>query len=830
MFFRAFYAIPPLTNEKGLPTNALYGFLNMTLKLLRDVKPDYLAFCFDRKERSFRFDLYDQYKAHRDEMPDDLALQVPYIRKMTDVLGIKAIDAEGFEADDVIGTLTSFGKEHELEVVIVSGDKDFAQLITQNVVMFDTMKDVRYTVSGVKDKWGIEPHQMIDYLSLVGDNSDNIPGVKGIGAKGAQKLLSEYESLDGIYKNLEAISGKSIKQKLIDGKEMAFLSQKLVTIHQTIPLKIELEEFKRRELDMTAVTELLLELGFKNILKNFQTTTNAPAAAPAPEAAKKIRKAKRGPLALISFAEFMNTVQAYSDVSLFESINGLHIAHKQVVAQVDISGPEFSKILGQKHYRYSGFDIKEMWKLLNLTDPLSQFDSMIAAYVIKAGATGDFQATYNSFMPTQLTDLLRPEEMYSAHLELEAVLKEQLKTRNGEGVFKKIEMPVVAALFAMEQKGILVDREFLGQQSQSLDKDLRALETKVFEYSDGPFNIGSPKQLGQILFDKLKLPVQKKTKTGYSTGSDVLEKLDHPIAKLIVEYRELAKLKSTYVDALPLLIHPETGRLHTTFRQAQTTTGRLSSVNPNLQNIPIRTERGRLVRKAFIADEGNQLIAADYSQIELRILAHMTDDPGLTRAFKEELDIHAATASEIFNVELKNVTSDMRRASKAVNFGIAYGQGAFGLSESLGIPRNEASDIIKRYFDRFKNVREYMDQTIRAAYENGYVETLFGRRRYLDELKSKSQAIKKFGERAAINAPMQGTASDLVKMAMVKIYQEVSVPILLQVHDELLFEAPDHLVQSEVEIIRNAMENVYRLNVPLRVNIACGINWEDAHS
>ena len=836
IFFRAFYAIPPLTNGQGLPTNALYGFLTMSLKLLREEKPDYIAFCFDRKEPSFRMELYDQYKANRTEMPEDLVPQVPYIRKMTDILGIAAVDAEGFEADDVIGTLSRLAHQQGVEVVIVSGDKDFAQLVDDKISMYDTMKEQRYDSAAVREKWGIRPDQMIDYLSLVGDSSDNVPGVRGVGPKSAEKLLAEFDNLDGIYAQIEKISGKGLQQKLVDNKDMAYLSKKLVAIRQDVPLDFPIEKLACKPLNFAELIPFLQEMGFKSVVKTLQATENKgviPSKIEMTAESKPASPRQRSQnTRILEFDEFMEGLEPYSGVYILETPQGLFIAHKQLMARIPVGEEHVPSRLSKKYLRYSGFDLKEIWHSLDLTEPVLAFDAMLAAYVLRAGAIGSFAEVFETYMKTPLPDLAGPEELYLSMQNLEKILLDEIKTSGAEKVFAEIEVPTCAVLYAMENEGVVLDAQVLRDQSAVLQRDLQKLEQEIYAVSGGTFNIGSPKQLAQVLFDRLKLPPGKKTKTGYSTDSDVLEKLrgQHPIIEHLMEYRELAKIKSTYVDALPLLIDAQTGRIHSSFRQAWTTTGRLSSANPNLQNIPIRTERGRAIRRAFVPENGCILISADYSQIELRILAHITEDPALMRAFQDDLDIHAATASEIFGVSLGEVTADLRRAAKAVNFGIAYGQGAFGLSEGLGIPRAEASEIIERYFARFKNVRSYMDETIRKGYETGYVETLFGRRRYLDELKSKNQAIKKFGERAAINAPIQGTASDLVKLAMIQIYNETAAPLLLQVHDELVFECPKEQATYETALIRRVMENAYTLRVPLKVNVASGSNWEDAHS
>lgn len=853
MFFRAFYAIPPLTNEEGMPTNALYGFLSMTIKLLRDVKPDYMVFCFDRKERSFRSELYEDYKANRTEMPENLIPQVPYVRKLTEALGIKAMDVEKYEADDVIGSLVCFAREKRLEAVIVSSDKDFAQLVGPHVKMYDTMKDIFYDEQGVVEKWGVSPEQMIDYLAIVGDTSDNIPGIKGIGPKGAQKLLAEFKTLDGIYENIDKISGKSMKEKLINDKKQAYLAKKLVTIHCDLKLAMDPDELKLQPIHKDELLPLLQHLGFKTFEKNLMGGTLLSQSPQSqfkekPKSAKKKASEEEGeqekpaaPKANINvdgleevewtLADLRKNVEPYTELWVILYERGLYFYSGGALFKVSGTPQEIGAILSTKKMLWKGFDLKEVWKFLKIKDAQAAWDQMLAAYVVRAGAIEDFPSVFEAYTETKIPDLASAAQMLKCHLQLESVLKKKVKEQNGEQVLNEIELPLVPVLYEMEEHGVCIDKASLAEQSTSLAKDLSRLEREIFKAAGEPFNIASPKQLGLVLFEKLKLPVSKRTKTGYSTDNEVLMglKSEHKIAELLIEYRELSKLKSTYVDALPQLIDPVTGKLHTNLRQAITTTGRLSSFNPNLQNIPIRTERGRLVRKAFIAEKGNVLISADYSQIELRILAHITEDPGLMNAFKEDLDIHTATAAEIFNVKLDEVDANLRRKAKAVNFGIAYGQGAFGLADTLGISRGEASDIIARYFLRFAKVKQFMEDTIETAKAQGYVETMFGRRRYLDEFKSKNMAVRKFGERAAINAPIQGSASDLVKLAMIKLHGEISIPMLLQVHDELLFECDKDEVQDHMEMIKPIMENIAKMKVPLKVNVDCGSNWEDAH-
>ncbi len=722
MFFRAFFALPHLTNEKGMPTNALYGFLSMAVKLLRDVHPEYIAFCFDSKEPSFRHEIYEDYKANREEMPADLVPQIPYVNKLTEVLGIPIVQRSGFEADDLIGTLTKVGRAHGLEVVIVSGDKDFAQLVNNHVAMYDTMKDVRYDSEGVQAKWGVKPEQMIDYLSLVGDSSDNVPGVKGIGPKGAQKLLLEFNTLENIYENLDKISGKAMKANLEAGKESAFLSKKLVTIHCDIELERQPEDLKLKPIDQDRLRELLLELGFKTFARTLtgeprsdsasaekiEVTDAKPSRVTASSARPRpVRKSTNGPLEEKSgtISDFDKQIEPYQEVWGLLDERGFYLGSGQNVFLIQDDPKRIGEWLAKKQVTWRGFDLKQVWHHIAAVEPQAAWDSMLAAYVLRAGSIDNMGEVYAHYMNRPLPDLMTPKELYQTQIDLSLELEEKLKEQGGEKVYRDIELPLVPVLYAMEKRGIAIDVEELKHQSLGLQSDIERLQSNIFELAGGPFNVASPKQLAQILFEKLKLPPGKKTKTGFSTDSDVLQKLtsQHPIAQFLIDYRELSKLKSTYVDALPALVHRDTGRLHTHFNQAATTTGRLSSQNPNLQNIPIRTERGRLVRKAFIAGRDQMLVAADYSQIELRVLAHITEDEALCRAFANDVDIHAATASEIYGVKLEDVTADLRRHAKAVNFGIAYGQGAFGLSESLGISRQEATDIIDRYFKRFRH-------------------------------------------------------------------------------------------------------------------------------
>jgi len=850
MIFRAFYSIRSLTNPSGLPVNAIYGFLSMIIKLLKDEKPNYLIFCYDRKEPSFRKELYPEYKANRTEMPSELAQQMPYIMKLAPMLGIPALEIPNYEADDIIGSMVKIGLQHDLEVTIVSGDKDFGQLISTGVTMLDTMKDIRYDEAKVFEKWGVKPEQFIDYLAIVGDTSDNIPGVNGVGPKGAIKLLQTFGTLENIYANVDEVEGKSTKEKLLTCKEQAYVAKKLVTIATDIPLPQDLCQYECKGFDVPVLQAFLAEMNFKTFEKvllggginhfaSLSINTNTmPLSAPISELESSTKVDSRGLIFndsqyILFDLDLQDFLKKYPDEKEIYGLlfnEQIYFGKELEIIRIKEINPFSLKQLETASIMWRGFDLKSFWHALGLQEGRAQFDSQLAAYVLKSQEMSDFMEVYQLFFGELMFVQSTPQEIYTAHLKLESYLRKELegKVRDLE-ILKNLELPLETVLLKMEKKGVLVDREYLGIQSDELKIELKNLEAEIQQLAGETFNVASPKQLSQILFTKLQLPVIKKTKTGISTDNEVLEKLEHPIAKLVLQYREVAKIKSTYVDALPQLINLQTGRIHTHFNQAVTTTGRLSSTNPNLQNIPIRTEKGRRVRQAFIAAPDKRLLSLDYSQIELRILAHYSSDPGLCRAFQEDLDVHAATAAEVFGVSLSEITSEQRRAAKAVNFGLAYGQGAHGLAENLGISRKDAQGIIDRYFERFSGVREYIASMVQFANEKGYVETLFGRKRFIPELRSTNNMLKKFGERAAINAPIQGSASDIVKKAMIEIDQKIPLDIVLQVHDELVFEGSEVDLHQYLPNIQKIMETVITLKVPLKVNFAIGRNWDEAH-
>lgn len=847
MFFRAYYAIRPLTSSTGIPVNAVYGFISMIVKLMKDKNPDHIVFCYDRKEPSFRKDLYTEYKANRTEMPDDMQVQMPYLKKVASLFGICDLEVPSYEADDLIGTIACLARNENYESYIVSGDKDFCQLVGPKVFLYDTMKDVTFDEILVKEKHGVTPQQFIDYLAIVGDSSDNIPGIAGLGPKGAQKLIEEFGDLEGIYENIDKVSSASIKTKLENSKANAFLSKKLATIVCDVPILKTMNDFKLQPIKRDELRAFLQDLNFKTFEKSLLDSgdvthkmTGSPSHIPTQE---KAEVPPEQPASMKSLdikirdwdvEEIQKRIQAGEKHFVFVELSKLALGFDLDLYLTDLSNckVDFADVA------WNGFDLKKIWTEIGINPGLAlqvDWDLMLGAYVLRAADSSDFSKLTKYFLKKEVEENeLTPEAdqfkaIYETLLQLNEVVKKELNEKELKIIYDKLEKPIIPILYKMEQKGIALDLKFLKEFSVELAEELAIQEAKIYELAQEKFNIGSPKQLGVILFEKLGLEAIKKTKTGYSTDNDVLEKLNHPIGKEMILYREIAKLKSTYVDALPLLADAA-GRVHTSFNQALTATGRFSSTNPNLQNIPIRTEKGQRVRKAFVAVPGKKLLSVDYSQIELRVLAHISSDPGLIKAFKADLDIHTATASSIFSVALDQVTKEQRRIAKAVNFGLAYGQGAYGLAEVLGISRKEASVIIDSYFSQFKGIKEYIENTIEKAHEQKFVETLFGRRRYIPELDSSNGMLKKFGERAAINAPIQGTASDLVKMAMIEVAGILkNVDMLLQVHDELIFEGTAADLNAEVPAIVQAMESVARLQVPLKVNYAIGNNWDEAH-
>ncbi len=877
LFFRSYYAISPhLTSPHGVPTNALYGLLSMTVKFLREYSAEYVVYCLDHEKPSFRKKIYKEYKANRGEMPEDLKQQLPYIKKLVQILGIPTMIKESYEADDLIGSLSVQACAKKFEVVIVSGDKDFAQLVGPCVSMYDPMREKTYDIEGVKNKWGVYPQQMVDYLALVGDSSDNIPGVTGIGPKGASNLLEKYKSLEGIYKCLDDLPKKTM-DKLRKGKDLAFLSQKLVRIvtdgdwgvtDGRLKLQGRVADcssdeltsfFRRQDVNRDQLEALLKELGFtlkpeyfvlspKNNKKN-TNKTNHPirsgnSSVVSKVVSKNASKDRKLPGNLkthfITLSDLCVLITPYAKVWVFSHNDQIFLSYKnRVISLVGLSLDKVGKVLFDKNVCWHGYDLKSLWRKFLPDDlvvkPLGMrigragWCTMMAGYLTQGAASYGFRQLCLKYLDEEVSKDLLPGEVYRLHTKLQKALENDLAQKNMMDLYQNIELPLIAVLLEMECWGIQLNVLELQRQSVEIQEDLSVLKKKIFNYTKNPFNLASPQQLADVLFKQLNLSPVRKIKTGYSTSADVLEKLKdkHLIVPLILEYRELFKLETTYVSALPKMVNKKTSCVHTHFRQALTTTGRLSSVHPNLQNIPVKTKRGKQIRRAFTARKDCVLVSADYSQIELRVLAHLTEDVALCQAFESDQDIHRVTASKVYGVPLGRVSDEQRYSAKAVNFGLIYGQGAYSLSELLEVSLESAKDLIQSYFQKFKRVREYMESSPQKARQRGYVETVFGRRRYIGELQSVRFHTQKFGERAAINMPVQGTAGDLVKIAMLELRNSLYSPILLQIHDELLFECNKNLVDEEVKYIKNIMENVVSWRIPLKVNIRIGKNWEE---
>jgi DNA polymerase-1 len=873
--YRAFYAIRNLSASTGLPTNAVYGFTRMLMKVIRDKKPEYVAVAFDVKGPSFRHEIYSDYKANRPEMPDDLQPQIPYVKKMVEGFQIPSIEMPGYEADDILGTLARRGVEKGLEVVLVTGDKDFFQLVGPHVTVYDTMKDEVFDEKAVTKRFGVEPARVVEVMAMMGDASDNIPGVPGVGPKTAVKLIQQYHDVEGVLANAAKIKGK-MGQRIIENKELARLSRRLVTIETGLDIGLELEKFRYIEPKLTDLMALLRELEFTSLLQEFSAGN------------RKNGKEYRTVLTMKALKEFLKTVVTRGEVCIdlettaldpmraeivgialsVQKEEGIYVpvAHSYPDAPEQLTLKEVLNVLRpllkDGKIRKIGQNIKyDMLVLANAGIELRgvYFDTMVASYLINPSRTthnlNDLALTYlNHKMITyqgvtgtgkkavcfdqvpidRATEYAAEdaEITYSLYRTLDPLLEEKSLTE----LFHQIEMPLVSVLADMERTGVNIDAGFLEEMSKEIGRGLDELKKKIYTLAGEEFNINSTQQLSRILFTKLEIKPIKKTKTGYSTNVDVLQKLavEHELPREILEYRSLNKLKSTYVDALPKMIHPGTGRVHTSFNQTVTATGRLSSSNPNLQNIPIRTPLGRKIRQAFVAARGCRLLSADYSQVELRILAHLSGDKTLISAFKNNEDIHTRTAVEIFDLPSDRVTQEMRRDAKVVNFGIIYGMGRFGLARQLGIPAAEAERYIENYFQRYPGVKAYQEKLLEEARQQGFVTTIMNRRRPIPELSSRNKSIVATGERTAINTPIQGSSADIIKVAMLRISESLRkktmlARMILQIHDELLLEVPKGELTEVKEIVRQGMEEVVSLEVPLLVDMGVGKNWCEAH-
>ncbi len=884
--YRAFHALPPLTNRDNEPTGAIYGMTKMLRKLLREYGAERVVVVFDPRGKTFRNDLYAEYKANRPPVPPELSAQFEGIRDIVRALGLPLIQRDGVEADDVIGTLATRAAAAGETVLIVTGDKDMAQLVTERIELLDTMQDRRTDIARVQEKFGVGPALIADYLALVGDSSDNIPGVAKVGPKTAAKWLNEYGSLDGVIANAGDIGGK-VAENLAATLDELPLYKDLATIRCELDLDEGPTDLQRREPDTAALAELYRRFDFSAWLRDLdegETDQAAPSTDPTPAADYHTVLDRE------AFAAMRDQLAAAELICFDTETDSLQ------PMQANLVGLSFACAPGEAWYVPVGHDypgapdqLDSDWVLDQLrpilADPAKpkvgqhlkydinvlaragisvagcDFDTMLESYVLNSTATrhdmdslarkfldrgtikfeevagkGAKQITFNQVGLEEAAPYAAEDADVTLQLH-RRLYPELAQDKQLAALFHEIEMPLMPVLATVERNGVLIDSDFLGRISGEMGERMAELQTRAFEEAREAFNLGSPNQLQKILFDKLELPVLRKTPKGApSTAEDVLSELAdrHPLPRLILDWREMAKLRSTYADKLPEQVNPETGRVHTSYQQAVAATGRLSSSDPNLQNIPIRTETGRRIREAFIAPAGRVLLAADYSQIELRIMAHLSEDPVLIRAFRDGEDIHRATAAEVFDTPLDEVSGEQRRAAKAINFGLMYGMSAFGLARQLGIERGEAAAYIDRFFERFAGVRAFMDGTRESAREQGYVETLFGRRLYLPEIRDRNAQRRQYAERTAINAPLQGTAADLIKKAMIDIHgwleaESADVLMIMQVHDELVFEVPEAGAEALAERIAERMCTVAELAVPLVADTGIGSSWEQAH-
>lgn len=850
LLFRSYYATAYngnfMKNSKGFPTNALFGFSNMINKIILEEKPTYILVAFD-KGKTFRHEKYSEYKAGRIEMPDELRLQFPIAKKLLELMGIKYYEIENYEADDIIGTFSKFCDNTKYTGTIISSDKDLLQLITDSVdIKLLKSKDyIRYNLESFYEEYKIKPINIIDLKSLMGDSSDNIKGVKGIGEKTALKLLQEYKTLNGIYENIDKISGKT-KEKLIDGKNDAYISYELATIVTNVPIEISIDDIKYKG-NQAGLNDLYEELEFYSFLKK-----------------DKVEKEITKPFD-VKIIKNIGEINVEGDCAVYLEILGTNYHNSKILGMgvynenssiyipLEILKQQPDFLLKNNKYTY---DIKKTyvsfkWNNINIDN--INYDAMIAGYLLDYNVKDDIAYLANQFdydipfyeniygknnklsEPNNI-DIIAYNSVLKAKFIYETynIFNEKLNNENMIELFNDIEIPLSYTLGDMEYNGVYVDKEILNQMGIEIKNKIFEVEKNIYEIVGHEFNISSPQQLGTVLFEELNLPSKKKGKTGYSTAADVLNKLvdKHPIINMIIEYRMLTKLYNTYIEGLISSIHTD-GKVHTIYTQTLTRTGRLSSIEPNLQNIPIRYEYGKLIRKAFLPSPNSLILSSDYSQIELRVLAHMANVEALIDAFNNDIDIHTKTASDIFNVPISEVTKSMRRIAKAVNFGIIYGISGYGLSENLGISTKEASNFIEQYLNTYPGIKTYMDETIKKAHENKYVKTLFNRKRNIPELDNKNYMIRSGAERIALNTPIQGTSADIIKIAMVEASKKLKennmkTKMILQVHDELIFDVFKDELDMVKEIVKETMEGVCKMSVPLKVDIEVGTDWYDA--
>ena len=885
--YRAFHALPPLTNKQGENTGAIHGFLKALFKIIEDFTPEHIGLIFDAKGKNFRHDIYSEYKANRSKMPDELSEQIPKLYEILELLGYPPIIIDGVEADDVIGTLSKQFRKTK-DVRIFSGDKDFAQLVNSSVAIINPITLETMDEVAVKKKFGIDAKHIIDYLALVGDKSDNIPGLPGVGSKTASRLINQYGSVENIIKNKNLISGK-VGETLKENIDQLKLSKILATIKEDLDLNINLKNLIKKDTDDDKIVKIFKRLELNSLLKNELGKNNHKE-----NHAKDSKKIDTKNYNIITKEnELLSIIEDIKKKKFFSfdletssldymeaKIVGISIAlsdkksyyipigHSSTIKYKQLSEKyvldNLKPILQSEKLKKIGHNLKYDRNVLvnyNINLVGIEHDSMLLSYVYDSTAIrhglDNAAEKYLSHKTIHYEDVAGKgaKQIPFADVDIDiaaeyacedAVISLELynylwskvsKDKNIVKVYSDIEMPLVPILSKIETNGVLIDSKALQKLSKDLDKELNEIESKCFKITNKEFNLNSPKQLQEILYDELKIPVSKKTPTGKpSTDEDTLQFLaqTNELPKLILEYRSLNKLKTGYTDKLPLQISKTSGRVHTSYQQAITSTGRLSSTDPNLQNIPIKTSRGKKIRKTFIAQGEKRIFAADYSQIELRIMAHLSEDKNLLKAFKNKIDIHSFTASEIFAIDIENVSTDDRRAAKAINFGLIYGMSSFGLSKQLGIPISAAKDYMDVYFERYPRIKSYMNQIKDFAKNNGYVETIYGRKLYLPEISSKNVQRRKYAERTAINAPVQGSAADIIKIAMIQIDQWLSnnksdTKMIMQVHDELVFEIPEKNAVADVENIIKIMKNCVSLNLPLEVNYGIDKNWGDAH-
>lgn len=855
---RAFYAIPPLTNSEGIHTNAVYGFTNMLFKMKEEIKPDYIVAAFDRKAPTFRHKEYEDYKAGRKKMPPELAEQFPLIKEVLNLLAINIYEIDGFEADDIIGTLAKFAESNGIEVFVVTGDRDALQLASDNIKVVITKKGVTetavYNREAFEAEFGVTPTQYIDVKGLMGDKSDNIPGVPGVGEKTAFKLISTYGSMEGVLSHIDEISGKKLKENLETYSEQAIFSKKLATIMTEVPIEFDLEDIKSQE---NYNREELKKLFFKLQMKSLLAKLSGEDSDEEEEQEKveinevntieafKEALSKKEDRAFISYTT--SNANLYSKIEL----DKLYISYGEKVSLIDFKLISMENTVEAINILKAFMEDKNIEKVIqdgkNLITILTKhdiqvegfiFDTVVAAYLIDSAKSNyPLEVLINEYLMKEVKgegDELICNAMASMK-ELYEYLKERVNKEGMDELYYEVEHPLIAILSSMEAIGFNVNREKLDELAIKFKEEISRTEKEIFELCEEEFNISSPKQLGKILFEKLDLPVVKKTKTGYSTNAEVLEKLmdKHPVIEKIIYYRQITKLNSTYVEGLKNVID-EDGAIHSSFNQTVTTTGRLSSTEPNLQNIPVKYEMGREIRKVFIPKESTDvLLSCDYSQIELRVLAHMADDKNMIDAFNHHSDIHTKTASEVFKVPVEEVTSLMRSRAKAVNFGIVYGISDFSLSQDLKITRKEAAEYMEIYFDRYPKIKGYLESVKEEAKEKGYVLTVLNRRRFIPEIKSSNKIVKALGERLAMNAPIQGSAADIIKLAMVKVYnrlkkEKLNSEMILQVHDELILNVKENELEVVKALVKEEMENVLKMSVKLEIDENIGNTWYEA--